>query len=104
MEYFLFLQKLRLARLEKRLSLRALGKEIGYSGQQIWQFEKGRTAIKVEDFLSICKVLNLSPCDFFENIPNNDSHSKILQLLPRLSEPQCKLLIDLISFFPRSNQ
>ena len=62
MNYKKFLLQLKTVRKQKGFSLRKLGNAIGITGQYLFAIENGRSPLKMKDYISICEVLEISPC------------------------------------------
>lgn len=55
------LKRIREERIKQGISLRALGEQLGVSGQYLSMMERGITPLKMEDYLKICQILKVSP-------------------------------------------
>lgn len=60
------LDELRAIRKEKGISLRQMGEAIGKTGAHVGMLESGKTALRLEDFLAMCRVLEVSPALLLE--------------------------------------
>ena len=60
MEYTVFLKKLKEMRKSKGISMREMGEILGLTKGQIWNIENGVTALRVQDYLKICKICSVS--------------------------------------------
>ena len=55
------LKRIREERIKQGISLRALGEQLGVSGQYLSMMERGITPLKMDDYLKICQILKVSP-------------------------------------------
>lgn len=97
MTYERFLERLRAIRKERGYSLRALGAKIGVTAPQLSYSERGKSGLKVEDFLALCEAMEIDPKDVFdEGIANLTEYSVTAGALKKLSEREFRLIKDLI--------
>jgi len=55
-----------------------LSKHIGFSPAKIIKWNDGSTSPKIEDFLSVCTIMNLSPLDYIEYSYYDQSERKTM--------------------------
>ncbi|MBP3433977.1 MAG: helix-turn-helix transcriptional regulator [Clostridia bacterium] len=96
MTYEILLQRLQKARKENRLSLRDMGKAIGKSGQQVCFLEKGKTPLKVQDYLLICEILKISPWELMKEETFRKERRTVSDRIQNLSERDFRIIKDLI--------
>ncbi|MDP2540884.1 hypothetical protein CSC81_14185 [Tenacibaculum discolor] len=61
----IILEKIKKEREKEGLSQYEFGKKIGLSQNAYFKLETGKTRLDMYRFLTICKVLNISPKEFF---------------------------------------
>ncbi|MDE1207381.1 helix-turn-helix domain-containing protein [Tenacibaculum larymnensis] len=61
----IILEKIKKEREKDGLSQYEFGKKIGLSQNAYFKLETGKTRLDMYRFLTICKVLNISPKEFF---------------------------------------
>lgn len=61
----IILEKIKKEREKEGLSQYEFGKKIGLSQNAYFKLETGKTRLDMYRFLTICKVLNISPEEFF---------------------------------------
>lgn len=101
MEYTVFLKRLKEMRKSKGISMREMGEILGLTKGQIWNIENGVTALRVQDYLKICEILDVSPSALLLESSQTDTE-QILQSLPLLSQRDCRIVKDLIAFMSES--
>lgn len=96
MEYNEFLGKLKAIRIKNGFTQTDLAKAIGKSPTYINFLEKGRTAIRIDDFLLICKALQVDPSSLFENTERKGDFNYIKDKLTNFSNRDFRIVKDLI--------
>lgn len=104
MEYERFLKKLKEERKRKGISLRKLGEELGVTGQIISMWENNRASLKIKDYFSVCKILEISPIDLLEDETIKKERQCVSERLKNLSERDLKILKDLIMLMELSTE
>lgn len=66
MTYERLLEKIKILRKKRGLSLRALSKRIGISAMFLSYIERGKNALSMENFLKICDALCIEPNKLLE--------------------------------------
>lgn len=61
----IILEKIKKEREKEGLSQYEFGKKIGLSQNAYFKLETGKTRLDMHRFLTICKVLNIPPKEFF---------------------------------------
>ena len=54
------LKRIREERRQRGISLRTLGELLGVSGQYVSMVERGKAPLKMEDYLKICEIFDIS--------------------------------------------
>jgi transcriptional regulator with XRE-family HTH domain len=96
MEYTDFVKKLKETRIKKRVSQTDLAKALGRSPTYISFLEKGRTAIRIDDYLLICKALQVDPSALFEDTERKGDFNYIKDKLANFSNRDFRIIKDLI--------
>ena len=96
MEYSAFLGKLKEARIKSELTQTDLAKAIGRSPTYISFLEKGRTAIRIDDYLLICRALQIAPSSLFEEDDRKGDFCYIQDKLVHFSTRDFRIIKDLI--------
>lgn len=96
MDYEDFLKALRRERKSKGFSLKELGKAVGISLEKMSALERGRTALKVKEYLMICDILQISPAELMGAKPLTAEQNYIADKMKNLSERDSKIVKDLI--------
>ena len=96
MEYEKFLKKLKEERKRKGISLRELGEKLGVTGQYISMWENNRTSLKMKDYISVCKVLEISPADLLEDETTQKEYQTVEKQITKLAKRDLKIVKDLI--------
>lgn len=63
---------IRIKRLDKKMTMKELGKRIGVSEGTISRYETGERKITFDSFVDICKVLDLNPLDVVKEVDNEN--------------------------------
>jgi transcriptional regulator with XRE-family HTH domain len=67
-------KRIRMRRVERKMSTITLGEAIGLTFQQIQKYEKGTNRIGASRIQQICNVLEIPPSFVFEGAPGSTSH------------------------------
>lgn len=82
-------QRIRLARLNRRLSQTAVADKLGITFQQIQKYEKGTNAVSTKRLNQLCEVLGITPLTLL------GTQAKENEPLPNLDTWTMKLAVDL---------
>ena len=96
MEYEDFLKALRWERKQKGMSLQEMSKALGISLGKLSAFERGRTPLKVKDYLDICGVLQISPVELMGGTNLSAEQHYVADKIKNLSERDFRIIKDLI--------
>ena len=95
MDYNVFLKKSKNLRKMKGISMREMGEALGVTRGQIGNLENGSSALKVEDYFKICKVLEISPCTLLSNNEQREAEY-VFGRLSLLDDRDFRIVKDLI--------
>ena len=96
MEYQVLLQRLKKVRKSKGISQRKMAEELGVSAQQVSLLERGVAVLKMEDYLSMCKILKISPKELMNGEVSQEEYHNVAEKLWGLSERDFRIVKDLI--------
>ena len=97
MTYERFLEKIKQLRKSQGISLQTVANELGMANCQYSNIERGKCGFKVEDFLSVCKVLTVSPKHVFdEDMLKLGEYKAIIENLKKLPDRDCRIVKDLV--------
>lgn len=85
-------KKIRLRRVEQKLSQDELGKALGVSFQQVQKYEKGVNRVGAARLAQIAKILDVPVTFFYEGDKNNREVESLLYLDSHFSMKLMKLL------------
>ncbi len=69
-------KQIKLLRLSRKISQKALAKQMGITYQQVQKYENGLNKISVSRLWQICDIFDISPNFLFENILDESQKSK----------------------------
>ncbi len=82
------------------MSLQELGAKIGVTGTQLSHLERGKSGLRVKEFLSICEALCIDPQEVFDEGINE--YSVTAGALRKLSEREFRIVKDLVTLLSLS--
>lgn len=81
-------QIIRTLRTTAGISQEKLGEELGITFQQIQKYEKGLNRLSVSSFITICKVIGVTPNDvlgqYFPDVPNGGETSRLADQVAKM--------------------
>ena len=96
MDYKIFLQRLKSERKKRGISLREMGEILGVTGQYVSLWENNRAPLKMKDYFSICKILNVPLRDLLEDEKRKEECQSIAKRLEGLPERDLKIIKELL--------
>ncbi len=95
MEYPQIVETLKEIRIKKKISSHDISKTFGKTRQYLYLVEKGELDLKLKDYLTMCKVLNISPCLLLDS--ENAAFYETAKQLHNLSNRDFLLIKHMIS-------
>lgn len=83
---FIIGQRVRIRRLQLRMTQEELGEEVALSYQQVQKYELGKDRMSVSRMLDIADVLKVDPCYFIKDLGSSKD-------MPFLSKDELKLVL-----------
>ncbi len=92
------LQNLKGKRLERGISLRKLAQKLGVSVQYLSMLERGKAAVSLERFLSICYAIGVEPSEVLpRETVEKDGEDEFAEKSKRLSAQEKLVLLDVLN-------
>ena len=90
------LKRIREERRQRGISLRTLGELLGVSGQYVSMVERGKAPLKVEDYLKICEIFDISVIKILMQEAEKEECTTLVEKIYALSERDVKILMNMI--------
>ena len=81
-----------------RMTQEELAEKLGVSTQMISNLELGKKAIRPENLVKVCNVLDLSADFVLTGMTTGTTMDAIIQKLPRLTEEELQMVGDMIDY------
>ena len=90
------IEKIKAERIKKGISLQAMGRALGSTGQKFSCIERGLVSLKMKDYFKICEVLGVSAKDLIAGDVSEREYHHITEQIRNLDERDFKILQDLV--------
>ena len=90
------LKRIREERRQRGISLRTLGELLGVSGQYVSMVERGKAPLKMEDYLKICEIFDISVIKILMQEAEKEECTTLVEKIYALSERDVKILTNMI--------
>ena len=90
------LKRIREERRQRGISLRTLGELLGVSGQYVSMVERGKAPLKMEDYLKICEIFDISGIKILMQEAEKEECTTLAEKIYALSERDVKILTNMI--------
>ena len=90
------LKRIREERRQRGISLRTLGELLGASGQYVSMVERGKAPLKMEDYLKICEIFDISVIKILMQEAEKEECTTLVEKIYALSERDVKILTNMI--------
>ena len=96
-------ERIYMRRKNSNMTQNALAEKLGVSPQMISNLELGKKAIRPENLLRLCEVLDLSADYVLTGKGENDSVERLTKRLKNFSDDDIRMVDRLISYIERKN-
>lgn len=76
--------------------MRALAEKLGVTGQYVSMIERGKTSLKMKEYLKICQALNVSPIKILISDENKKKAETLVEKIYSLSERDFDILVNIL--------
>lgn len=76
--------------------MRATAKSLGVSGQYLSMIERGFAPLKMEDYLKICKALQVAPIALLISEKEKEERASIIEKIYALPEKEFTILMNIM--------